>query len=113
RSEIKLRRSELQEARENYNKLTLESYRQVENAYAQLQWVHQQLLAQQQFVIAARDAANLTGERYRKGLVNYIDVVDAERQVLEAERLSVQLFGQELSGRVSLIQALGLFPEIL
>lgn len=113
RSEIKLKRSELEEARENYNRLTLESHRQVENAYARLQWVHQQLLAQQQFVAAARDAANLTGERYRKGLVNYIDVVDAERQVLEAERLSVQLFGQELSGRITLIQALGLFPDYM
>lgn len=113
RSEIKLKRSELQEARENYNKLTLESYRQVENAYAQLQWAHRQLLAQQEFVAAARDAANLTNERYRKGLVNYIDVVDAERQVLEAERLSVQLFARELTGRVTLIQALGLFPEHL
>ncbi|MBC9796593.1 efflux transporter outer membrane subunit [Sinomicrobium weinanense] len=113
RSEIKLRRSELQEAKENYNRLTLESYRQVENAYARLQWVHRQLLSQQQFVVAARDAATLTSERYRKGLVNYIDVVDAERQVLEAERLSVQLFGQELTGRVTLIQSLGLFPDKL
>ncbi|WP_419211529.1 TolC family protein [Maribacter sp. X9] len=110
RSEIKLRESELNESKERYNQQLLLSYQQIENSYAQLNWVHEQLLAQQEFVSAAIDAASLTGERYRKGLVNYIDVVDAERQVLEAEQLSVQLFGQELIGRVTLIRALGITP---
>ena len=108
RSEIKLRKSELAETQEKYNQQLLLSYQQVENSYSQLKWVHEQLLAQQEFVSAAIDAASLTHERYRKGLVNYIDVVDAERQVLEAEQLSVQLFGQELIGRVTLIKALGI-----
>tara|TARA_R110002049_G_scaffold14886_8_gene61966 strand:+ start:5324 stop:6754 length:1431 start_codon:yes stop_codon:yes gene_type:complete len=111
RSEIKLRKSELVENQEKYNRQVLLSYQQVENSYSQLKWVHEQLLAQQEFVSAAIDAANLTSERYRKGLVNYTDVVDAERQVLEAEQLSVQLFGQELIGRVTLIKALGITPE--
>lgn len=110
RSEIKLRKSELEENKEKYNQQLLLSYQQIENSYAQLKWIHEQLLAQQEFVSAALDAASLTSERYRKGLVNYIDVVDAERQVLEAEQLSVQLFGQELIGRVTLIKALGLTP---
>ena len=111
RSEIKLRKSELEENQEKYNQQLLLSYQQIENSYAQLKWVHEQLLAQQEFVSAAIDAANLTSERYTKGLVNYIDVVDAERQVLEAEQLSVQLFGQELIGRVTLIKALGITPD--
>ena len=111
RSEIKLRKSELAENQEKYNQLVLLSYQQVENSYAQLKWIHEQLIAQQDFVTAAIDAASLTNERYRKGLVNYIDVVDAERQVLEAEQLSVQLFGQELIGRVTLIKALGITPK--
>lgn|GEM_PF-6692689 len=104
RSEIQLRKSELEETEQRLNQ-------QVEQAYAGLKWVHDQLLAQQEFVAAASDAAQLTRERYRKGLVNYRDVVDADRQVLEAEQLSVQLFGQELIGRVRLIRALGIIPE--
>jgi multidrug efflux system outer membrane protein len=111
RSEIQLRKSELEETEELYNQQVLVSYQQVENAYARLKWVHDQLLAQQEFVAAAIDAAQLTRERYRKGLVNYLDVVDADRQVLEAEQLSVQLFGQELVGRVGLIRALGIAPD--
>ena len=87
------------------------SYRQVENSISNIKWVHEQLLAQQEFVKAANNAAELTNERYRKGLINYIDVVDAERQALEAEQLSVQLFGQELKERVSLFKALGLLPD--
>ncbi|NDV42595.1 efflux transporter outer membrane subunit [Flagellimonas sediminis] len=108
RAEIKLRKSELEEEHRNYEQNLLQSYRQVENAFSNLHWIREQLLAQQEFVVAARDAALLTNERYRKGLVNYIDVVDAERQVLEAERLSVQLFGQELTERVNLIRSMAL-----
>ena len=110
RAEIKLRNSELEETKAQYDQQLLVSYQQIENSYANLKWIHEQLLAQQEFVASAMDAANLTNERYRKGLVNYIDVVDAERQVLEAEQLSVQLFGQELIGRVTLIKALGITP---
>lgn len=108
RAEIKLRKSELEEEHRNYEQNLLQSYKQVENAFSNLHWIREQLLAQQEFVVAARDAALLTNERYRKGLVNYIDVVDAERQVLEAERLSVQLFGQELTERVNLIRSMAL-----
>ena len=111
RSEIQLRKSELEETGQRLNQQVLLSHQQVEQAYAGLKWVHDQLLAQQEFVAAASDAAQLTRERYRKGLVNYRDVVDADRQVLEAEQLSVQLFGQELIGRVRLIRALGIIPE--
>lgn len=111
RSEIQLRKSELEESEQRLNQQVLLSHQQVEQAYARLKWVHDQLLAQQEFVVAASDVAQLTRERYTKGLVNYLDVVDADRQVLEAERLSVQLFGQELAGRVRLIRALGIIPE--
>lgn len=108
RAEIKLRKSELEEEQINYQQALLRSYRQVESAFSNLYWLREQLLAQQEFVVAARDVSELTKERYRKGLVNYIDVVDAERQVLEAERLSVQLFGQELTERVNLIRSMAL-----
>lgn len=111
RSEIQLRKSELEETGQRLSQQVLLSHQQVEQAYAGLKWVHDQLLAQQEFVVAASDAAQLTRERYRKGLVNYLDVVDADRQVLEAEQLSVQLFGQELIGRVRLIRALGIIPD--
>ncbi|UOB18094.1 efflux transporter outer membrane subunit [Abyssalbus ytuae] len=111
RAEIKLRRSELEEKQRDYEQALLQAYRQVENAFSNLHWIREQLLAQQEFVVAARDVSGLTNERYRKGLVNYIDVVDAERQVLEAERLSVQLFGQELTERVNLIKAMALYPQ--
>lgn len=111
RAEIKLRKSELKQAEAAYNQNVLVSYRQVENSISNIKWVHEQLLAQQEFVKAANNAAELTNERYRKGLINYIDVVDAERQALEAEQLSVQLFGQELKERVSLFKALGLLPD--
>src|SRR5690606_18851116 len=67
RSEIALRKKELEESEALYKQAVLSSYSQVENAYARLKWIHDQLLAQQEFVSAASEAAQLTKERYRKG----------------------------------------------
>src|SRR5690606_12608354 len=66
-----------------------------------------QLHAQQEFLLAAQRAAYLSQQRYLKGLVTYLEVVDAERIVLEAQRLSIQLIGKQLLNRVDLMKALG------
>jgi hypothetical protein len=42
-------------------------------------------------IISARDTAILANERYQKGLSNYLDVVDAQRVALQAERQQTQL----------------------
>ena len=55
----------------------------------------------------SRRAAELAGERYRAGIVSYLEVVDADRVALQSERASAQLAGQRLIASVQLIKALG------
>ncbi len=81
--------------------------REVANELSDLQRLEEQLTAQQGFLAAARRAADLSRQRYKKGLVTYLEVVDADRIVLEAERLSIQLLGQQLLSTVDLIVASG------
>lgn len=45
--------------------------------------------------------------RYRKGLVNYVDVLDAQRTVLSAETQLVLTERTRLTEMVSLFKALG------
>ena len=46
-------------------------------------------------------------DRYRSGIVSYIEVVDANRDALTAERANAELAGQRLIASVQLIKALG------
>jgi len=58
-------------------------------------------------VASARRAAELAGDRYRGGIVSYLEVVDANRDALQSERANAQLAGQRLNMAVQLIKSLG------
>lgn len=57
--------------------------------------------------MGSRRAVELASERYRAGIVSYLEVVDADRVALLAERVRAQLSGQRLIASVQLIKALG------
>src|SRR5690606_2075231 len=82
------------EQRVNYlNQEKLRADQQVLQELSASKRLAQQLNAQQEFLLAAQRAAYLSQQRYLRGLVTYLEVVDAERIVLEAQRLSIQLIG--------------------
>ena len=58
-------------------------------------------------LVSARDTVALANERYQKGLTSYLDVVDAEREALKAERQDVQLRGDRAVSTILLAKALG------
>lgn len=86
---------------------TLVADQQVQQELSEHERLKQQVKAQQDFLLAAQRAAYLSQQRYLKGLVTYLEVVDAERIVLEAHRLSIQLIGKQLLNTVDLMVALG------
>ncbi len=79
----------------------------MENSLAGIRHLGDQAAAQDRAVANARRAAELAGERYRAGIVSYLEVVDANREALQAERGRAQLTGQRLAASVQLIKALG------
>jgi outer membrane protein TolC len=56
---------------------------------------------------AARRSYELTSERYRAGLDNYLSVLSSQNQVLQAQGLGAQLQARRLSFSVDLVRALG------
>lgn len=107
RAALAITESRLLAATEQLKLEEIRANREVENALANLQRINEQLVVQQEFLTAAQKAADLSQQRYKKGLVTYLEVVDAERIVLEAERLLAQLLGQQLISTVDLIEASG------
>jgi multidrug efflux system outer membrane protein len=51
--------------------------------------------------------AGLPGGWYQQGLSSYLEVVDAQRVALQAERLDVQLRGQRAVSTILLAKSLG------
>ena len=79
----------------------------MENSLSGIRHLLDQAAAQQRAVANARRAAELATDRYRSGIVSYLEVVDASRDALQAERANAQLAGQRLMAAVHLIKALG------
>ncbi len=91
----------------NYRQQVLVAFGEVEDSLSGIRHLADQASAQQRAVTNARRAADLATDRYRSGIVSYIEVVDAEREALQAERDNAQLAGQRLIAAVQLIKALG------
>ncbi len=62
---------------------------------------------QEKLTAALRDAARLANDRYRGGVTSYLEVLDTERQLFDAERALAQLQRDELLSVVQLYLALG------
>jgi multidrug efflux system outer membrane protein len=100
-------RAAYEETIANYRQQVLVAFGDVESSLSSVRHLEDQASAQQRAVTSARLAADLATDRYRSGIVSYIEVVDAEREALQAERDNALLSGQRLVAAVQLIKALG------
>ncbi|WP_324677974.1 efflux transporter outer membrane subunit [Hymenobacter sp. GOD-10R] len=107
RSNQQLAEARFNTATASYQQSALTAFQEVETALADVQQSAAQLEAQQRALRSARLAGLLTRERYNRGLTNYFEVVDADRQTLEAARLVVQTQADQLRYSVNLVKALG------
>ena len=56
---------------------------------------------------SSRHANQLSHLRYFKGSINYLDVIDSDRNILQQEQLAAQLHGSRMIASVDIIRALG------
>ncbi len=100
-------KSAFEETIARYRQSILVAFGDVESSLAGIHFLADQAAAQDRAVANSRRAAELASERYRAGIVSYLEVVDADRVALQSERASAQLAGQRLIASVQLIKALG------
>ena len=91
----------------SYEKTVLVSYQEVEDQLSALEYLATQARLQNLAVEDATLAERIATDRYKRGLVSYLDVVTAEQNVLFNERTATQISGQRLVDSVVLIKALG------
>ena len=104
---VHLAEAQYNESVANYRESVLNAFREVEDAIAGLGVLHDARTSQTAAVDAAQRALDIATSRYQGGLANYLDVVSAQETLFQAERLNVQIRGEQLVTSVGLITALG------
>ncbi len=90
-----------------YRGSVLNAFREVEDSLSDLATLAAQAEAVTRALTSARDTAALANQRYQQGLSSYLDVVDAQRAALQAERQDTRLRGQRAVSTILLAKALG------
>ena len=85
----------------------LTAFQEVEDGLSDSRYLRDQEDALQRAVDASQGALNLSTIRYKAGLVSYIEVIDAQRSLLQAQLLLTQVKAQRLVSSVLLVKALG------
>ncbi len=100
-------RAVFDETAASYRQTVLTAVREVEDGLSGLRILAQQSHDLADSVEAAQRASALSLSRYRAGYVNYLEVIDAERQVLATKRGQTQVERERALATVALVRALG------
>jgi NodT family efflux transporter outer membrane factor (OMF) lipoprotein len=101
------RQAQVDQSVGEYNQTLLDAVRQVADVVANWQALERETLEQQTALADAQRSYDLTTDRYRAGLDDYLSVLSSENQVFVAEGLRAELEARRLSYSVDLVRALG------
>lgn len=91
----------------NYEKTVQAAFREVSDALSARRWLTEQVRIQQATLGAQTERARLARLRYDNGAARFLEVLDAQRDLLTAEQQLVQTRRALLTSRVNLYAALG------
>jgi NodT family efflux transporter outer membrane factor (OMF) lipoprotein len=91
----------------NYRQSVLIAFQQVEDGISNLNALSHAAESQNAAVVSAQRSLELSNNRYVGGVASYLDVITAQVSLLNSQRLSTQLLGQQMVTSVFLVKALG------
>jgi NodT family efflux transporter outer membrane factor (OMF) lipoprotein len=91
----------------NYREAVLTAFQEVEDNLAALRILNDEAKAQADAVAAAEHSLELSTNRYKGGVVSYLEVTTAQSTALADERAAVDILRRRMTASVSLIKALG------
>lgn len=107
RANVDRARAQYEENLATYRERLLVAFKEVETSLAALRILDQQHDSQMRAVNSAERAEQLATSRYKTGLTNVLELVDAQRTSLQVERVRLQVRQQQMLASVTLIRALG------
>jgi multidrug efflux system outer membrane protein len=100
-------RARAEQAKSQYEQTVLTALREASDALAGVRLDRDQIVAQQTEAQALRRAYGIAQRRYQSGISSYLDVLDAQRSLFDAELSLTQIQRQYLAATVQLYKALG------
>jgi multidrug efflux system outer membrane protein len=91
----------------NYRQTTLGAFQEVEDELASQKFLTSQLKGENEALTSARQTLEIANNRYKAGLVTYLEVATSQTAELDLERTVVELEGERRVAAVGLIKALG------
>ena len=107
RAQVEFAKSGYDASVANYRQSVLSAFQEVQDDVTGLTVLQQARDTQQLAVEAARRALDLSVDRYKGGLVSYLDVVTAQQNLLINEQEAAVIQGQRLVTSVLLVKDLG------
>jgi len=106
-AQVEISRAQYDEAVANYRQTVLTALQEVETNLATVHWLTEEVKAQEDATLLARESVQLTINQYKAGIVSYTNVVQVQSTQLNEERSALQLLGRRLAAQVALIKSLG------
>ena len=91
----------------NYQRTVIQAFREVSDSLVGHRKLSELTREQEGLVQSLRQTVELADLRYRGGVSSYLEYLDSERELLDAELRLVQVRRDELTSVVTLYRALG------
>ena len=90
-----------------YRQTVLAAFQEVEDNLAALRLLAEETVEQDAATQGAEQSLSLEMERYKSGIVSFLDVITTQNIALTNERASVLILGRRMNAAVTLIRAVG------
>ena len=104
---VEIYRQIAEESRLSYQKTCVVAVAEVEQSLQNVKTYKDEWTARNRQVIAARKNLDLSNARYYNGYISYLEVLDIERSLFDAELSLSELTQNQLSSMIQLYRALG------
>ncbi|MEM6568455.1 MAG: efflux transporter outer membrane subunit [Planctomycetota bacterium] len=107
KSNVDIERARTEALAADYEQTVLVAFREVEDALIAVQTFREEYLAAQREVAAASNAVDIAWIRYEDGLTSFLEYLQVERDLFNAELRRSQIYQGQLNSVVDLYEALG------
>ncbi len=107
RGVLQAQRAQFEESVGNYNQALIGAVHDVADIVTNWSALEQESAEEQDASVAAQNAYDVTVERYKAGLDNYLTVLSSQNQLLLTQALGAELLARRLTLSTDLVRALG------
>jgi len=104
---VDMEREKAKQSLLTYENTVLNALMEVDNSLVELSTLKEELIANDQMLVASSNASNLSRQRYYQGVTSYLEVIENQRQEFEARLSYSDNYQRLLNAYVGLYKSLG------